>query len=181
MTRRDCRAPSSSSTIRSVPFRRSRPFTGASVVTSSVGSVPVIANCEYNQIPDHSPKLTSSTSAHPTATGELDKQKEWRAFCVGVSGQYHQPVSAKAQTRNPKSEMLERGFGLRYSAFFRVSAFGIRIWSAGGGWYCPDVPVACDPAGPPALSRPLFKLARSRTYPEAGKSAPRRLGPTWAR
>jgi hypothetical protein len=36
--------------------------------------------------------------------------------------------------------MLERGFGLRYSAFFRVSAFGIRIWAAGGGWHYPDMP-----------------------------------------
>ena len=36
--------------------------------------------------------------------------------------------------------MLERGFGLRYSAFFRVSAFGIRIWAAGSGWYCPNTP-----------------------------------------
>ena len=60
-----------------------------------------------------------------------------RASWPGVTGQYPQPVSAKAQTRNPKSEMPECGFGLRYSAFFRVSALGFRIWGAGGGWYCP--------------------------------------------
>jgi hypothetical protein len=52
------------------------------------------------------------------------------------------PPSRERQGRNPKPEMLERGFGLRYSAFFRVSAFGIRIWAAGGGWYFPDAPVA---------------------------------------
>ena len=28
---------------------------------------------------------------------------------------------------------IKRGFGLRHSAFFRVAAFGIRIWAAGGG------------------------------------------------
>jgi hypothetical protein len=33
--------------------------------------------------------------------------------------------------------MPKRGFGLRYSAFFRVSALGFRIWAAGGEWYCP--------------------------------------------
>ena len=38
--------------------------------------------------------------------------------------------------------MLERGFGIGYSAFFRVSAFRIRIWAAGGGWYYPDTPAA---------------------------------------
>ena len=38
--------------------------------------------------------------------------------------------------------MPERGFGLRYSAFFRVSALGIRIWAAGDGLYFPDTPVA---------------------------------------
>ena len=44
--------------------------------------------------------------------------------------------------RNPKPEMIEVAstFGLRYSAFFRFSVFGIRIWAAGGGWYCPDTP-----------------------------------------
>ena len=36
---------------------------------------------------------------------------------------------------NPKPEMIEVAstFGLRYSAFFRVSVFGIRIRAAGGG------------------------------------------------
>jgi hypothetical protein len=41
--------------------------------------------------------------------------------------------------------MPERGFGLRYSAFFRVSALGIRIWAAGGGWSCPDTPSLRQP------------------------------------
>ena len=36
--------------------------------------------------------------------------------------------------------MPERGFRLRYSAFFRVSALGLRIWAADGGWYCPVRP-----------------------------------------
>ena len=63
--------------------------------------------------------------------------KSGRSDGAGVFKQYHQSVSAKAQTRSQKSEMPERGFGLRYSAFFRVSALGFRIWAAGGGWYCP--------------------------------------------
>ena len=49
-------------------------------------------------------------------------------------------IRAPKEGRNPKPEMLQRGFGLRYSAFFRVSAFGIRIWAAGDGWYCPYTP-----------------------------------------
>jgi len=51
-------------------------------------------------------------------------------------------IRGPKEGRNPKPEMLEVAstFGLRYSAFFRVSAFGIRIWAAGGGWYCPDTP-----------------------------------------
>jgi hypothetical protein len=36
--------------------------------------------------------------------------------------------------------MPKRGFGLRYSAFFRVSALGFRIWAAGGGYYFPVRP-----------------------------------------
>jgi hypothetical protein len=61
--------------------------------------------------------------------------------------------SAKAQFRgpkegrNPKPEMLERGFGHRDSAF-------VRIWAAGGGWYCPD---ALSP------SRSLIKFGLART------------------
>src|ERR1017187_10356121 len=46
-------------------------------------------------------------------------------------------IRGPKEGRNPKSEMPERGFGLRYSAFFRVSDFGLRVWAAGGGWYCP--------------------------------------------
>ena len=49
-------------------------------------------------------------------------------------------IRGPKEGRNPKSEMPERGFGLRYSAFFRVSALGIRIWAAGGGWCYPDTP-----------------------------------------
>ena len=51
-------------------------------------------------------------------------------------------IRAPKEGRNRKPEMLERGFDIRYSAFFRVSAFGIRIWAAGGGWYYPDTPAA---------------------------------------
>jgi hypothetical protein len=40
--------------------------------------------------------------------------------------------------------MPGRGFGLRYSAFFRVSALGIRIWAAGDGWYCPVTQARCE-------------------------------------
>jgi hypothetical protein len=47
-------------------------------------------------------------------------------------------IRSPKEGRNPKPEMIERGFGLRCSAFFRVSAFGIRIWAAGGGRFCPD-------------------------------------------
>ena len=52
------------------------------------------------------------------------------------------PPTRERNGRNPKPEMIERGIGLWYSAFFRVSAFGIRIWAAGGDWYCPDPPPA---------------------------------------
>jgi hypothetical protein len=54
-------------------------------------------------------------------------------------------IRGPKEGRNPKSEMPERGFGLRYSAFFRVSALGIRIWAAGDGWYCPDTPSLRQP------------------------------------
>jgi hypothetical protein len=49
-------------------------------------------------------------------------------------------IRGPKEGRNPKSEIPKRGFGLRYSAFFRVSALGIRIWAAGGGWHYPDTP-----------------------------------------
>src|ERR1035441_7150079 len=91
-------------------------------------------------------------------------------------------IRGPKEGRNPKSEMSERGFGLRYAAFFLVSALGIRIWAAcggGGGWYCPDTPpgrfprrllVTIDsvaassrsvPAGWPPLSRkgaPVYRV-----------------------
>ncbi len=44
------------------------------------------------------------------------------------------PPTRKRKGPNPKPEIPKRGFRLRYSAF------GIRIWAAGGGWYCPDTP-----------------------------------------
>src|ERR1035441_4540714 len=46
-------------------------------------------------------------------------------------------IRGPKEGRNPKSDIPEHGFGLQYSALFRVSALGIRIWAAGGGWYCP--------------------------------------------
>src|ERR1035441_10855336 len=49
-------------------------------------------------------------------------------------------IRGPKEGRNPKSEWPEPGFGLRYSAFFRVSALGIRIWAAGDGWYYPVTP-----------------------------------------
>src|SRR5208283_5243914 len=64
----------------------------------------------------------------------------------GRTGQYHQPVSAKAQTRSPKSEGRKKAETRNpicpsvASAFFRVSALGLRIWAADGGWYCPVRP-----------------------------------------
>src|SRR5664279_2065172 len=36
-------------------------------------------------------------------------------------------IRGPKEGRNPKSDMPQRGFGLRYSAFFRVSALGFRI------------------------------------------------------
>src|SRR5664279_1120986 len=64
-------------------------------------------------------------------------------------------IRGPKEGRNPKPEMLERGFGLRYSAFFRVSAFGIRIWAAGSGWYCPNTP----------FHHPTEALLKQNSYP----------------
>src|ERR1035441_5947189 len=50
----------------------------------------------------------------------------------GVSGQYHQPVSAKAQTRNPKCPSVASAFGIRPSFGFRPSEFGFGRLAAGG-------------------------------------------------
>src|SRR5664279_6183894 len=63
----------------------------------------------------------------------------------GVSGQYHQPVSAKAQTRSPKSEGRKKAetrkpkcpsvasvFGIRPSFGFRPSEFGFGRLATGG-------------------------------------------------
>ena len=58
---------------------------------------------------------------------------------------------------NPKPEMPKRGFGHRHSAFFRVSAFGIRIWAADDGWCYPDTPELVT-AVIVTLTRPLPSL-----------------------
>src|SRR5664279_4190418 len=63
----------------------------------------------------------------------------------GVSGQYQQPVSAKAQIRSPKSESRKKAetrnpkcpsvasaFGIRPSFGFRPSEFGFGRLAAGG-------------------------------------------------
>ena len=68
-----------------------------------------------------------------------------RASWPGVTGQYPQPVSAKAQTRNPKSEGRKKAeprnpkcpsvasaFGIRPSSGFRPSDFGFGGLAAGG-------------------------------------------------
>jgi len=51
---------------------------------------------------------------------------------VGVSGQYHQPVSAKAKTRNPKCPSVASAFGIRPSFGFRPSEFGFGRLATGG-------------------------------------------------
>jgi hypothetical protein len=64
---------------------------------------------------------------------------------MGRAGQYHQPVSAKSQTRSPKSEGRKKAetrnpkcpgvvsaFGIRPSFGFRPSEFGFGRLAAGG-------------------------------------------------
>ena len=64
---------------------------------------------------------------------------------MGRAGQYHQPVSAKSQTRSPKSEGRKKAetrnpkcpngasaFGIRPSFGFRPSEFGFGRLATGG-------------------------------------------------
>src|ERR1035437_2535244 len=75
-------------------------------------------------------------------------------------------IRGPKEDRNPKPEMLLRGFGLRYSAF------GIRIWAAGGGWYCPDRPEWGGRSGLFEYARPTM-CSRGRT--EAGRGSEDKL------
>ena len=92
------------------------------------------------------------------------KQPLEREGRSGVSGQYHQSVSAKAQTRSPKSEGRKKAetrnpkcpsvasaFGIRPSFGFRPSEFGFGRLATGGTvqirpgrscWHC-SVLVEC--------------------------------------
>jgi hypothetical protein len=58
----------------------------------------------------------------------------WRAVDPGqgVSGQYNQPVSAKAETRHPKCSRMASAFGIRPSFGFRPSEFGFGRLAASG-------------------------------------------------
>jgi hypothetical protein len=69
-----------------------------------------------------------------------EKGKALFAILFGLGLIFTVPPTLERKGRNPKSEIPKRGFNLRYWAFFRVSAFGIRIWASGGEWYYPDTP-----------------------------------------
>ena len=66
-------------------------------------------------------------------------------------------IRGPIEGRNPKPEIPKRGFNLRYAAFFRVSAFGIRIWAPGGWRYYSDTPELLA-AVIVTLTRPLPSL-----------------------
>ena len=76
--------------------------------------------------------------------------------------------------RNPKAEMPKRGFGLRYSAFFWVSACGIRTWTSGLLAPSSSNPAPDRPAGPPGAS-PYTSVPGQRYY---GKGPVRLWGAT---
>jgi hypothetical protein len=57
-------------------------------------------------------------------------QKLW--LRRGIPGQYHHPVSAKAEIRNPKCSSVASAFGIRPSFGFRPSVFGFGRLAADG-------------------------------------------------
>src|ERR1019366_6153969 len=109
-------------------------------------------------------------------------------FCKpspGVTGQYHQPVGAKAQTRSPKSEGRKKPetrnarAWLRPSVFGLLSGFGLRN-SDLGGWrrvvlsrYARHRPPPSPPIPPilpiPPISTPLAATTISCYVLPSGK------------
>ena len=83
-------------------------------------------------------------------------------------------IRGPKEGRNPKSEMPERGFGLRYSAFFRVSALGFRIWAAGGRWYFPDTPPKAH-----SFSTSLFMAPSCRSMDSTSLNCVRQRSRLW--